>query len=72
MTYDLKPEHQQVIDLAIQSGAYENPHEVVDQAFEIIREQLEMRNCIADDLAAVASQIATFLSAGRAGRADGR
>jgi hypothetical protein len=70
MTYDLKPEHQQVIDLAIQSGAYQNPHEVLDEAFEIIRAQLQLKNSIADDLAAVASQITTFLSAGQSGITD--
>jgi Arc/MetJ-type ribon-helix-helix transcriptional regulator len=35
MTIDLKPEQQRVIDLAVQSGAYQNPGEVLDQAFEI-------------------------------------
>ncbi|MFZ0283649.1 MAG: hypothetical protein WAL32_00330 [Terriglobales bacterium] len=36
MTIDLKPEQQRVIDLAVKSGAYQNPGEVLDQAFEII------------------------------------
>ena len=41
MTIELKPEQQRVIDLALQSGAYENPDEVLrGQALEIIREQL--------------------------------
>ena len=30
MSIDLKPEQQRVIDLAIQSGAYRNPAEVLD------------------------------------------
>jgi len=38
----LKPEHQRVIDFAIGSGAYQSPDEVLDQAFEIIREQLDL------------------------------
>jgi Arc/MetJ-type ribon-helix-helix transcriptional regulator len=31
MVIDLKPEQQRVIDHAIQSGAYRDPAEVVDQ-----------------------------------------
>jgi Arc/MetJ-type ribon-helix-helix transcriptional regulator len=42
MSIDLKPEQQRVIDLAVQSGAYRNPGDVLDQAFEIIREQLDL------------------------------
>jgi len=30
MTISLKPEQQRVVDLAIQSGAYQNPGEVID------------------------------------------
>jgi antitoxin ParD1/3/4 len=41
MTVELKPEQQRVIDLAIQSGGFRDPEEVIDQALEIIREQLE-------------------------------
>ena len=44
MPIDLKPEQQRVIDLAVQSGAYRNPDEVLDQAFEIIREQLDLED----------------------------
>ncbi len=44
MTIDLKPEQQRVIDLAVGSGAYQNPGEVLDQAFEIIREQLDLED----------------------------
>ena len=44
MTINLKPEPQRVIDLAVQSGAYESPGEVLDQAFEIIREQLQLED----------------------------
>jgi hypothetical protein len=32
---DLKPEPQSVIDLAVQSGAYQHPEEVLEQAFEL-------------------------------------
>ena len=44
MTIDLRPEQQHVIDLAVRSGAYQNPGDVLDQAFEIIREQLELQD----------------------------
>jgi len=44
MTIDLKPEQQRVIDLAVRSGAYQNPGEVLDQALEIIREQLDLED----------------------------
>ncbi len=44
MTIDLKPEQQRVIDLAVGSGAYQNPDEVLEQAFEIIREQLQLED----------------------------
>ena len=30
MTIDLKPEQQRVIDMAVRSGAYQNPGEVLD------------------------------------------
>ena len=42
MTIDLKPEQQRLIDLAVQSGAYRNPDEVLERAFELIREQLNL------------------------------
>lgn len=44
MVIDLNPEQQRVIDLAVESGAYQNPGEVLDHAFEIIREQLEFED----------------------------
>jgi Arc/MetJ-type ribon-helix-helix transcriptional regulator len=44
MTIDLKPEQQRVIDLAVRSGAYQNANEVLDRAFEIIREQLDLED----------------------------
>jgi Arc/MetJ-type ribon-helix-helix transcriptional regulator len=57
MVIDLKPEQQRVIDLAVQSGAYRDPSEVVDQAFEIIREQLELGDWMLEQREAVAAQI---------------
>lgn len=45
MTIELKPEHQRMIDLAIRSGVYRDRDEVLDQAFDIIREQLHHEDC---------------------------
>ena len=57
MAIDLKPEQQRVIDLAVASGAYQNPSEVLDQAFEIIREQLELEDWMLEQRAAVDAHI---------------
>ena len=58
MTIDLKPEQQRVIDLAVRSGAYQNPDEVLDQAFEIIREQLDLEDWMLGRREEVAAHIA--------------
>ena len=57
MTISLKPEQQRVVDLAIQSGAYQNPGEVIDQALAIIREQLELEDWMLERREVVAAQI---------------
>jgi Arc/MetJ-type ribon-helix-helix transcriptional regulator len=59
MTIELKPEHQQMIDLAIRSGVYHDSGEVLDQAFEIIRAQLHSEDWLAEQREAVAAHIAT-------------
>jgi Arc/MetJ-type ribon-helix-helix transcriptional regulator len=72
MSIDLKPEQQRVIDLAVQSGAYQNPGEVLDQAFEIIREQLDLEDWMIGQREALAGQIATgFAQAERGKLIDG-
>jgi Arc/MetJ-type ribon-helix-helix transcriptional regulator len=72
MTIDLKPEQQRVIDLAVQSGAYQNPGEVLDQAFEIIREQLNLEEWMLAQREEVATHIATgFAQAERGELIDG-
>ncbi len=72
MTIDLKPEQQRVIDLAVRSGAYQNPGEVLDQAFEIIREQLQFEDWRLEQRAAVAAHIETgFAQAERGELIDG-
>jgi Arc/MetJ-type ribon-helix-helix transcriptional regulator len=59
MKIDLKPEQQRVIDLAVRSGAYQNPSEVLDQAFEIIREQLDLEDWMLAQRNEIAAHIAT-------------
>lgn len=72
MTIDLKPEQQRVIDLAVQSGAYMNPGEVLDQAFEIIREQLDLEDWMLGQREHVAAHIASgFAQAERGELIDG-
>jgi len=69
---DLKPEQQRVIDLAVQSGAYQNPGDVLDQAFAIIREQLQLEDWMVEQREAVATHIETgFAQAERGELIDG-
>jgi Arc/MetJ-type ribon-helix-helix transcriptional regulator len=72
VTIDLKPEQQRVIDLAVRSGAYRNPGEVLDRAFEIIREQLDLEDWMLERREAVAAHIETgFAQAERGELIDG-
>jgi antitoxin ParD1/3/4 len=57
VTINLKPEQQRVIDLAVRSGAYRDPSEVLDQALAIIREQLDLEDWMVEQREAVASYI---------------
>ncbi len=57
MTIELKPEQQRVIDLAVRSGAYQSPGDVLDQAFEIIREQLDLEDWMLEEREAIAAHI---------------
>ena len=41
MTIELLPEHQRMIDLAIQSGAYRNSDEVIGTALSMLAEDIE-------------------------------
>jgi Arc/MetJ-type ribon-helix-helix transcriptional regulator len=69
---ELRPEQQRVIDLAVRSGAYQNPGEVLDQAFEIIREQLQLEDWMVEQREAVAAHIETgFAQAERGELTDG-
>jgi antitoxin ParD1/3/4 len=41
MTITLRPEHEKAIAQAIQSGAYQNPDEVIGRALEVLRAEDE-------------------------------
>ena len=41
MTIDLNPEQQQVVDLAMSSGAYRDPDEVISIALSMLAEDIE-------------------------------
>jgi Arc/MetJ-type ribon-helix-helix transcriptional regulator len=72
MTISLKPEQQRVIDLAVRSGAYQNGSEVLDQAFEIIREQLDLEDWMLGQREEVAAHVAVgFAQAERGDLVDG-
>jgi hypothetical protein len=72
MMIDLKPEQQRVLDLAVRSGAYQDPGEVLDQAFEIIREQLDLEDWMFERHEAIAAHIETgFAQAERGELIDG-
>jgi Arc/MetJ-type ribon-helix-helix transcriptional regulator len=72
VTIDLKPEQQRVIDLAVRSGAYENPGEVLDQALEIIRDQLDLEDWMFEQRETIAAHIEKgFSQAARGELTDG-
>jgi Arc/MetJ-type ribon-helix-helix transcriptional regulator len=72
MTIELKPEQQRVIDLAVRSGTYQNPGEVLDQAFEIIREQLDLEDWMFEQRDTIATHIEEgFAQAERGELTDG-
>lgn len=72
MAIDLKPEQQHVIDLAVASGAYQSPDEVIDHALEIIREQLALGDWMLEQREGVAAHIAEgFAQAERGELIDG-
>jgi Arc/MetJ-type ribon-helix-helix transcriptional regulator len=39
MTITLRPEHEEVVTQAIQSGAYQSPEEVIERALEVLRSE---------------------------------
>jgi antitoxin ParD1/3/4 len=72
MTIDLKPEQQRVIDMAVRSGAYRSPDEVLDRAFEIIRYRLDQEDWMFEQREAIAVHIGEgFAQAERGELLDG-
>lgn len=72
MIINLKPEQQRVIDLAVRSGAYRNPDEVLNQALEIIRDQLDVEDWMVEQRDAIATHVAAgFAQAERGELIDG-
>ena len=67
-TIELKPEHERTIELAIQTGAFQNREEVLDQAFEILRAQLHNEDWMMEQRDALASQIATGFAQAQEGQ----
>lgn len=66
------PLSSSVLDLAVRSGAYQNPDEVIDQAFAIIREQLDLEDWMLGQREAIATHIgAGFAQAERGELIDG-
>lgn len=57
MVIELKPEQQRVIELAVRSGAYQDTGEVLDQALEIIREQLDSEDWMLGQRGEVAAHV---------------
>jgi predicted transcriptional regulator len=55
MILELKPEQQQILELATKSGM--SPEEVLDQAFAIIREQLDEVAWATEEREAIAAHI---------------
>ena len=55
MIIDLKPDQQGVIDLAVGSGAFQNPSGVLDPRLEIIREQLDHESWMMEQRDAIAA-----------------
>jgi Arc/MetJ-type ribon-helix-helix transcriptional regulator len=51
MTITPRPEHEKAIAQAIQSGAYQNPDEVIGRALEVLRAEDEWLYCQKDKIA---------------------
>jgi predicted transcriptional regulator len=55
MIFELKPEQQEVLDRAAQSGM--SPEDVLDQAFAVIHEQYQSQDWLLAEKHAIAAQI---------------
>jgi len=52
MTITLRPEHEKLIAQAIESGAYQNPDEVIGRALDMLRDEDEWLHDQRDEIAA--------------------
>jgi Arc/MetJ-type ribon-helix-helix transcriptional regulator len=57
MQIDLKPEQQRIIEFALKSGAYVDSADVIDQAFEFIREQLHFEDWMSEQRDSIAAHV---------------
>lgn len=72
MVIDLKPEQQRLIDRAVESGIYQDPGEVLDWAFAMIREQLETEDWMVEQRDEIEAHLARgFAQAQRGELIDG-
>lgn len=55
MVIELKPEQQEILDRASKAGL--SPDEVLDRAFEVIREQLDREDWMIENRDAIAAHI---------------
>jgi len=60
MTIELKPEHAQVIDMAIQAGLIEHAQDVLDVGLETLRSRLEARIPVASSRAEAVRRMQEF------------
>jgi hypothetical protein len=60
MTITLKPEQQQVLIEAVQSGLAENANEALNQALEALKSRLPQKGAPDESVAAAARRLATF------------
>lgn len=60
MTITLKPEQEQVLIEAVQSGLAETPNEALDQALQALKNRLPQNGAPDESVAAAARRLATF------------
>ena len=61
MSIVLRPEHEKAITLAIQSGAYQNPAQVIERALEVLRSEdqwlIDNKHAIDEKIARAMAQL---------------
>jgi len=60
MTIILRPEQEQVLREAINSGLAQTPDEALDQALDMLRDRLHRQTAEAESTAAIARRLARF------------